>query len=131
MNKIQKYEYVRNLPEEQFKVLKNVFNMGHFGTFESITKVVKTAIAGLLAYIAYDQFDANTALSIMAGVSAFLVCFNKKCSGFIPALIAANKLSNNEALRVKYAEIMNNMIADIKIRRIKALDKALKDLDKK
>ncbi len=33
MNKIQKYEYVRNLPQEQFDMLKYIFNVGKFGAF--------------------------------------------------------------------------------------------------
>ncbi len=65
----------------------------------------------------------------MAGVSAVLTGFSSTCSRFIPAAIAAKKLANNPELRVKYGEMMANMIADIKVKRLKHLDKALKDLD--
>jgi len=103
MNTIEKYEFFRNMPEEDFEVFKFVYNNSRTSTFENIAKVVRCGIAGLLAYFAYDNYDVNTTLSVLSGISSFFLLFPKWCTGLIPSFIGTVKImrSNKKLENVK------------------------------
>lgn len=90
---MKKYEAMRMLPQETFDVFKKLYYTSHTNIFEGMASVVKYAIAGLLAYISYDQYDVNTALSVLSGISSLLIIFRKRAIGFIPAIITAIKMT--------------------------------------
>ena len=93
MNSMEKYEVFRNMSQELFDSFKYMYNVGHTGVFENIAKVVKYAIALLLGYIAYDQYDINTTISVLSGLSAFAIIFRNKFIGIIPSIIGAIKMT--------------------------------------
>lgn len=129
MNRMEKYEYVRNLPQEDFELLKYIYNAGHTGVFEKIATGVKVAIAALLAYISYKTYDTNLTLAGAEALSAIFMVFNKKMTSFIPSLITAVKVTKDPEIRAKYAERLIDMIAKIKKDHINNLDKKIKELD--
>lgn len=93
MNSMEKHEMFRNMSQELFDSFKYMYNVGHTGVFETIAKVVKYAIAGLLCYISYDQYDANTTISVLSGISAFCIAFRNKLIGLIPSIIGSVKMT--------------------------------------
>jgi Zn-dependent peptidase ImmA (M78 family) len=78
--------------------------------FENIAKVVKYAIAGLLAYISYTQFDTNTTISILSGISAFCMAFRGRLIGIIPSIIASVKMTKQATSSKKGAEDLLNFL---------------------
>lgn len=96
MNTIEKYEFFRNMPEEDFEVFKFIYNNGYINVFENIAKVVRCGIAGLLAYFAYDNYDVNTTLSVLSGISSFFLLFPKWCTGLIPSFINTIKVMKSD-----------------------------------
>jgi hypothetical protein len=78
--------------------------------FENIAKVVKYAIAGLLAYISYTQFDTNTTISILSGISAFCMAFRGRLIGIIPSIIGAVKMTKRVTSSKKGAEEVSNLL---------------------
>lgn len=107
MNTIEKYEFFRNMPEEDFEVFKFVYNNGYINVFENIAKVVRCGIAGLLAYFAYDNYDVNTTLSILSGISSFFLLFPKWCTGFIPSFIGTVKVMRSDKRSENVKNIAN------------------------
>ena len=93
MNSMEKHEMFRNMSQELFDSFKYMYNVGHTGVFETIAKIVKYAIAGLLCYISYDQYDANTTISVLSGISAFCIAFRNKLIGLIPSIIGSVKMT--------------------------------------
>lgn len=93
MNSMEKHEMFRNMSQELFDSFKYMYNVGHTGIFETIAKVVKYAIAGLLGYISYDQYDVNTTISVLSGISAFCMAFRNKLIGLIPSIIGSVKMT--------------------------------------
>ena len=96
MNKLQQHELFRNMPEEDFETFKFIYNYGYTGIFENIAKVVKCGIAGLLTYFAYDNYDVNTTLSILSGISSFFLLFPKWSISLIPSLIATIRVVKSD-----------------------------------
>lgn len=94
MNTLQKYEFFRNMSEEDFETFKFVYNNSCTGTFETIAKIVKGGIAALLAYFAYDNWGTCAPLSISSGISAFFLLFNKWSTSIIPSIIGTIKIMN-------------------------------------
>ena len=90
---MEKHEMFRNMSQELFDSFKYMYNVGHTGVFETIAKIVKYAIAGLLCYISYDQYDANTTISVLSGISAFCIAFRNKLIGLIPSIIGSVKMT--------------------------------------
>ncbi len=90
---MEKHEMFRNMSQELFDSFKYMYNAGHTGVFENIAKVVKYLIAALLVYISYDQYDANSTISILSGISAFAIVFRTKLIAIIPSIIAACKMT--------------------------------------
>lgn len=113
MNSIEKYEFFRNMPEEDFEVFKFVYNNGRTSTFENIAKVVRCGIAGLLAYFAYDNYDANTVLSVLSGISSFFLLFPKWCTGLIPSFISTIKVMKSDK-RSEIVKKLANVISKYK-----------------
>ena len=93
MNSMEKHEMFRDMSQELFDSFKYMYNVGHTGVFENIAKVVKYAIALLLGYIAYDQYDINTTISVLSGLSAFAIIFRNKLISIIPSIIGAIKMT--------------------------------------
>lgn len=93
MNSMEKHEMFRNMSQELFDSFKYMYNIGHTGVFETIAKVVKYAIAGLLCYISYDQYDVNTTISVLSGISALCMAFRNKLIGLIPSIIGSVKMT--------------------------------------
>lgn len=110
MNSMEKHEMFRNMSQELFDSFKYVYNLGHTGVFENIAKVVKYAIAGLLAYISYTQFDANTTISILSGISAFCIAFRDRLIGVIPSIIGAVKMTKQATSSKKGADDLLNFL---------------------
>lgn len=96
MNKLQQHELFRNMPEEDFETFKFIYNYGYTGIFENIAKVVKCGIAGLLAYFAYDNYDVNTTLTILSGISSFFLLFPKWSTSLIPSFISTIKIMKSD-----------------------------------
>ena len=105
MNTIEKYEFFRNMPGEDFEVFKFIYNNSCTSTFENIAKVVRCGIAGLLAYFAYDNYDVNTTLSILSGISSFFLLFPKWCTGLIPSYIGTIRVMRSD----KRSEAVKNI----------------------
>lgn len=101
---MEKYETFRNMSPELFESFKYMYNVGHTGVFENIATVVKYMIAALLGYIAYDQYDVNSALSILSGISAFSIVFRNRLIGFIPSIIGAVKMTKTVLYKKDGAE---------------------------
>lgn len=113
MNTIERYEFFRNMPEEDFEVFKFVYNNGYINVFENIAKVVRCGIAGLLAYFAYDNYDANTTLTILSGISSFFLLFPKWCIGLIPSIIGTIKVMRSDK-RSEYVKNISNVVSKYK-----------------
>lgn len=113
MNTMEKYEVFREMPQETFDVLKEMFNAGHTGVFEKIATVVKYAIGALLGYIAYEQYDVNMLISILSGISAVCIYFRKKLISFIPGIICAVKMTKNVVSSHEEAEKLLNKFKTI------------------
>jgi hypothetical protein len=116
MNRIERYEMMRGLPQDAFDTLKYIYNSGHTAVFERIAAVIKYAIAALLAYIAYDQYDINTLLSVLSGASAVLMAFRKKLISFFPSIISTikmtNKITSKDPKKVEEAEkVIDGMLS--------------------
>lgn len=101
---MEKHEMFRDMSQELFDSFKYMYNVGHTGVFENIAKVVKYAIAGLLAYISYTQFDANTTISVLSGISAVCMAFRNKLISIIPSIIAAVKMTKQVTSSKKGAD---------------------------
>lgn len=106
---MEKHEMFRNMSQELFDSFKYMYNIGHTGVFENIATAVKYAIAGLLAYISYTQFDANTTVSVLSGISAFCMAFRSKLIGIIPSIIFAIKMTKQVMSGKKGAESVSNL----------------------
>lgn len=104
MNSMKKHEMFRNMPQELFDSFKYMYNVGHTGIFENIANVVKYCIAGLLGYIAYTQYDINTTISILSGISAFSIVFRNKLISLIPGIIGAVKMTKGVMASKENAE---------------------------
>jgi hypothetical protein len=101
---MEKHEMFRDMSQELFDSFKYMYNVGHTGVFENIAKVVKYAIAGLLAYISYTQFDANTTISVLSGISAFCMAFRNRLISIVPSIIAAVKMTKKVTSSKKGAD---------------------------
>jgi hypothetical protein len=101
---MEKHEMFRNMSQELFDSFKYMYNIGYTGVFENIAKVVKYAIAGLLAYISYTQFDANTTISVLSGISAFCMAFRNRLISIVPSIIAAVKMTKKVTSSKKGAD---------------------------
>lgn len=110
MNSMEKHEMFRNMSQELFDSFKYMYNIGHTGVFENIAKVVKYAIVGLLAYISYTQFDANTAISVLSGISAFCMAFRNRLISIVPSIIAAVKMTKKVTSSKKGADDLLNLL---------------------
>lgn len=110
MNSMEKHEMFRNMSQELFDSFKYMYNVGHTGVFENIAKVVKYAIAALLGYISYDQYDINTTISVLSGLSALAMVFRNKLIGIIPSIIGAikmtKKVTSSEAGATEMAQFL-------------------------
>lgn len=113
MNTMEKYEAFREMPQETFDVLKEMYNAGHTGVFEKIATVVKYAIGALLGYIAYEQYDVNMLISILSGISAVCIYFRKKLISIIPSIICAVKMTKNVVSSHEEAEKLLNKFKTI------------------
>ena len=107
---MEKHEMFRNMSQELFDSFKYMYNIGYTGVFENIAKVVKYAIAGLLAYISYTQFDINTTISVLSGISAFCMAFRGRLIGIIPSIIGAVKMTKRVTSSKKGAEEVSNLL---------------------
>lgn len=107
---MEKHEMFRDMSQELFDSFKYMYNVGHTGVFENIAKVVKYAIAGLLAYISYTQFDANTTISVLSGISAVCMAFRNKLISIIPSIIAAVKMTKKVTSSKKGADDLLNLL---------------------
>lgn len=114
MNSMEKHEMFRNMSQELFDSFKYMYNVGHTGVFENIANVVKYAIAGLLAYISYTQFDANTVVSVLSGISAFCMAFRNKLVGIIPSIIGAIKMTKRITSSKKGADDVSNLLENMR-----------------
>lgn len=117
MNSMEKHEMFRNMSQELFDSFKYMYNVGHTGIFENIAKVIKYAIALLLGYIAYDQYDINTTISVLSGISAFAIIFRNKLIGIIPSIIGAikmtKKVTSSEAGAVEMSQFLGNTAKEL------------------
>lgn len=113
MNKLQQHELFRNMPEEDFETFKFIYNYGYTGIFENIAKVVKCGIAGLLAYFAYDNYDVNTALTILSGISSFFLLFPKWTTTLIPSFIGTIRVMKSDK-RSEIVKKLANVISKYK-----------------
>ena len=114
MNSMEKHEMFRDMSQELFDSFKYMYNVGHTGVFENIAKVVKYAIAGLLAYISYTQFDANTTISVLSGISAFCMAFRNRLIGIIPSIIGAVKMTKQATSSKKGADDLSKLLEKTK-----------------
>ena len=110
MNSMEKHEMFRNMSQELFDSFKYMYNVGHTGIFETIAKVVKYAIAGLLGYISYDQYDVNTTISVLSGISAFCIAFRNKLIGLIPSIIGSVKMTKKVFSSAKGATEISTLL---------------------
>ena len=114
---MEKHEMFRNMSQELFDSFKYMYNVGHTGIFENIAKVVKYAIALLLGYIAYDQYDINTTISVLSGLSAFAILFRNKLIGIIPSIIGAikmtKKVTSSEAGAAEMSQFLGNTAKEL------------------
>lgn len=117
MNSMEKHEMFRNMSQELFDSFKYMYNVGHTGVFENIAKVVKYAIALLLGYITYDQYDINTTISVLSGLSAFAIIFRNKLIGIIPSIIGAikmtKKVTSSEAGAVEMSQFLDKTAKEL------------------
>lgn len=117
MNSMEKHEMFRNMSQELFDSFKYMYNVGHTGIFENIAKVIKYAIALLLGYIAYDQYDINTTISVLSGLSAFAIIFRNKLIGIIPSIIGAikmtKKVTSSEAGAAEMSQFLGNTAKEL------------------
>lgn len=114
MNSMEKYEAFRNMSQELFDSCKYMYNIGHTGVFENIANVVKYAIIGLLSYISYTQFDANTIVSVLSGISAFCMAFRNRLVGIIPSIIGAVKMTKRITSSKKGADDVSNLLENMR-----------------
>lgn len=114
MNTMEKYEVFREMPQETFDVIKEMFNTGHTGAFEKIATVVKYAIGALLAYIAYKQYDVDMLISILSGISAVCMYFRNKLISIVPSMITAVKTTKNVVSDKEAAEQLVTKLETIK-----------------
>lgn len=111
---MEKHEMFRNMSQELFDSFKYMYNIGHTGVFETIAKVVKYAIAGLLCYISYDQYDANTTISVLSGISAVCMAFRNKLIGLIPSIIGSVKMTKKVISSKKGATEIGTLLEGIR-----------------
>lgn len=111
---MEKHEMFRNMSQELFDSFKYIYNIGHTGIFETIAKIVKYAIAGLLCYISYDQYDTNTTISVLSGISAFCMAFRTKLIGLIPSIIGSLKMTKKVISGKKGATEISTLLEGIR-----------------
>lgn len=107
---MEKHEMFRNMSQELFDSFKYMYNIGHTGVFETTAKVVKYAIAVLLCYISYDQYDVNTTISVLSGISAFCMAFRTKLIGLIPSIIGSAKMTKKVISSEKGADEISALL---------------------
>ena len=117
------------MPEEDFETFKFIYNNGYTGIFENIAKVVKCGIAGLLAYFAYDNYDVNTTLSILSGISSFFLLFPKWSTSLIPSFISTIKIMKSDK-RSEMVKKVANVVSKYKPGRKKEAERMVNLEDK-
>lgn len=115
MNKIEKYEYMRSLSEEDFALLKEVYNNCKLGIKEKITSFGKFVVVIILAYIGYAEYGIDNTISTLGWISSAVTAFGNEFLRFIFSLIGAIKISNKpKEYRKAYMEKCINMISEAK-----------------
>ena len=112
ITKIQKFEAVRGMTDEEFEALSKVYNGGKHGIFEKIGYYGKYIIAALLGYISYDYFNCAEALmGWSSAIAAFLMFFGKNIGDIIASSIYSIDIVKNkrydEAMQI--TDMANNL----------------------
>ena len=112
MNRIQKYEFVRNLNDAQFEQIKDTFNRGKCGLIDSISRIVDILLACGLAYVAYDAVD--TLPAVIASLGTIHLLFKKIISSAISSTISTASYKGDVDLMKDAALNINTLLHDIK-----------------
>lgn len=128
MNKIKKYEYVRSLSEEDFALLKDVYNNCKLGIKEKLVSFGKFIIIVILAYIGYAEYGVDNVISALGWAGSAITAFGDNFLKCVFSAIGAVKISNkSKEYRKAYMEKCLNMISDIKKKKFNELNEYVGD----
>lgn len=112
MNRIQKYEFMRNLNDAQFEQVKDTFNRGKCGLMEVVSRIVDILLACGLAYVAYDAVD--TLPAVIAGLGTIHLLFKKTISAAISSIIGTASYKGDVDLMKDAGLNINTILHDMK-----------------
>ena len=131
MSRIEEYEAVRNMSDEEFSLLKFLHTAGHSGTVENVLKGVNILVAALLGYVSYEAFkDANTTLAVTSGIGTAFLLLRKRIEAFIISVFTTSKVMKRPD-RVELGKKMVDMIAKLKKNKLQRYQDRIDEIDRK
>lgn len=116
MNKIQQYEYIRSLSDDQFELVKDIHKHSKCVMWDRIGRVIDVIAAAGLVYVAYDAVDILPAIFAVLGAAQLLISENIKT--WAKSITGAIHYSKDVDVAKDAGTQMIKMIADMQNKKL-------------